>query len=151
MGAPHTFSDVNNPTNYIPPANRFYAGGPNDVRGYQLNGLGPINYLIDNDSVPVDTTDLLNMPIPPGAVRYSPIGGNMLGVGNVELPASFARLGAAFRWVAFVDAGVLWDRYQNTPEIRVTPGPGSGSSPRWGRCVSTSDTTATPSSQGRCT
>jgi outer membrane protein insertion porin family len=119
-----TFSDVNQPTNYIPPANRFYAGGPNDVRGYQLNGLGPINYLIDNDSVPVDTTDLLNMPIPPGAVRYSPIGGNMLGVGNVELRLPSPVWGRLFRWVAFVDAGVLWDRYQNTPEIRVTPGVG---------------------------
>ena len=119
-----TFSDVNKPTNYIPPANRFYAGGPNDVRGYQLNGLGPINYLIDNDSVPVDTTDLLNMPIPPGAVRYSPIGGNLLGVGNVELRLPSPVWGRLFRWVAFVDAGVLWDRYQNTPEIRVTPGIG---------------------------
>lgn len=119
-----TFSDLNQPTNYIPPANRFYAGGPNDVRGYQLNGLGPINYLIDNDSVPVDTTDLLNMPIPPGAVRYSPIGGNLLGVGNVELRLPSPVWGRFFRWVAFVDAGVLWDRYQNTPEIRVTPGVG---------------------------
>ena len=119
-----TFSDENQPTNYIPPANRFYAGGPNDVRGYQLNGLGPTNYLIDNDSVPVDTTDLLNMPIPPGAVRYSPIGGNMLGVGNVEFRLPSPVWGRFLRWVAFVDAGVLWDRYQNTPEIRVTPGMG---------------------------
>ncbi len=119
-----TFSDESQPTNYIPPANRFYAGGPNDVRGYQLNGLGPINYLIDNDSVPVDTTDLLNMPIPPGAVRYSPIGGNLLGVGNVEIRLPSPVWGRFLRWVAFVDAGVLWDRYQNTPEIRVTPGMG---------------------------
>jgi outer membrane protein insertion porin family len=119
-----TFSDESQPTNYIPPANRFYAGGPNDVRGYQLNGLGPINYLIDNDSVPVDTTDLLGTPIPPGEVRYSPIGGNLLGVGNVEIRLPSPVWGRFLRWVAFVDAGVLWDRYENTPEIRVTPGMG---------------------------
>lgn len=119
-----TFSDASQPTNYIPPANRFYAGGPNDVRGYQLNGLGPINYLIDNDTVAVDTTDLAGTPIPPGTVRYSPIGGNMLGVGNVEFRLPSPVAGRFLRWVAFVDAGVLWDRYQNTPQIRVTPGMG---------------------------
>ncbi len=124
MWAPLTsFSSVE-ATNYIPPANRFYAGGPNDVRGYQLNGLGPINYLIDNDTVVVDTTDPGSMAIPDGAVRYSPIGGNMLGVGNVELRLPSPIWGRVFRVVAFVDAGVLWDRYQNTPEVRVTPGVG---------------------------
>ncbi len=124
MWAPLTsFSSVE-ATNYIPPANRFYAGGPNDVRGYELNGLGPINYLIDNDTVAVDTTDPGSMPIPDGAVRYSPIGGNMLGVGNVEIRLPSPVWGRIFRWVAFVDAGVLWDRYQNTPELRVTPGLG---------------------------
>ena len=96
-----TFSDESQPTNYIPPANRFYAGGPNDVRGYELNGLGPINYLIDNDSVPVDTTDLLATPIPPGEVRYSPIGGNLLGVGNVEIRLPSPVWGRFLRWVAF--------------------------------------------------
>ncbi len=109
---------------YVPPASRFYAGGPNDVRGYQLNGLGPVNYLIDNDTVAVDTTDLGSMAIPPGAVRYSPIGGNMLGVANVEIRLPSPVLSRVFKWVAFVDAGVLWDRYQNQPEVRVTPGVG---------------------------
>ncbi|MCJ7451072.1 MAG: BamA/TamA family outer membrane protein, partial [Steroidobacteraceae bacterium] len=51
MWAPLTSFNGQEQSNYIPPANRFYAGGPNDVRGYQLNGLGPINYLIDNDTV----------------------------------------------------------------------------------------------------
>ena len=111
-------------TRYVPPANRFYAGGPNDVRGYQLNGLGPINYLVDNDTVPVDTTDLTGMPIPPGAIRYSPIGGNMLGVGNLELRLPSPLWGKILRWVAFVDAGVLWDRDQNEPALRLTPGLG---------------------------
>ena len=120
--APLTSFASNEATNYIPPANRFYAGGPNDVRGYQLNGLGPINYLVDNDTFPVDTTG--TGPVPPGAVMYSPIGGNMLGVGNVELRLPSPVWGRIFRWVLFVDAGVLWDRYQNQPSVRVTPGAG---------------------------
>lgn len=111
-------------TRYVPPANRFYAGGPNDVRGYELNGLGPVNYLIDNDTAVVDTTDPGNTPIPSGAVRYSPVGGNMLGIGNVEIRLPSPVWGRHFRWVAFVDAGVLWDRDQNEPAIRVTPGVG---------------------------
>ncbi|MEZ4413069.1 MAG: BamA/TamA family outer membrane protein [Gemmatimonadales bacterium] len=124
MWAPLTSLSGVEQSNYIPPANRFYAGGPNDVRGYQLNGLGPINYLIVNDSATIDTTNPGNTPIPDGQVSYSPIGGNMLGVGNVELRLPSPILGRVFRWVMFVDAGVLWDRYQNTPEVRVTPGVG---------------------------
>ncbi|TFG46657.1 MAG: hypothetical protein E4H41_01570 [Gemmatimonadales bacterium] len=124
MWAPLTSFNTLEETNYIPPANRFYAGGPNDVRGYQLNGLGPINYLIVNDTIAIDTTNPGNTPIPDGAISYSPIGGNTLVVGNVEVRMPSPMLGRIFRWVAFVDAGVLWDRYQNTPEVRVTPGVG---------------------------
>lgn len=109
-------------TRYIPPANRFYAGGPNDVRGFQLNELGPVNYLVANDTVAVDTTG--TGPIPPGAIRFSPVGGNMLGVGNLELRMPSPFWGRVFRWVAFVDAGALWNREQGQPEVRVTPGLG---------------------------
>jgi len=122
--APLTSVNGVSESRYVPPASRFYAGGPNDVRGYQLNGLGPVNYLIDNDTVAVDTTDLGSMPIPPGAVRYSPIGGNMLGVANMEVRLPSPVWGRIFRWVVFVDAGMLWDRYENQPDLRVTPGVG---------------------------
>jgi outer membrane protein insertion porin family len=124
MWAPLTTFSATEATNYIPPANRFYAGGPNDVRGYQLNGLGPVNYLIINDTIPIDTTNPGNTPIPEGAISYSPVGGNMLGIGNLEVRFPSPVWGRLFRLVAFVDAGVLWDRYQNTPEVRVTPGVG---------------------------
>lgn len=124
LWAPLTSFNSVQQTRYVPPANRFYAGGPNDVRGYQLNGLGPINYLIDNDTITIDTTDPGSTPIPPGEVTYSPIGGNMLGVGNLEYRIPSPVWGRLFRLVAFVDAGVLWDRDQNQPELRVTPGAG---------------------------
>ncbi len=124
LWAPLTAFNSVQETRYVPPANRFYAGGPNDVRGYQLNGLGPINYLIDNDTITIDTTDPGSTPIPAGQVTYSPIGGNMLGVGNLEYRIPSPVWGRVFRLVAFVDAGVLWDRDQNEPALRVTPGAG---------------------------
>ena len=107
---------------YVPPANRFYAGGPNDVRGYQLNGLGPVNYLVVDDSFPLDSIG--TGYIPQGAVRYSPVGGNMLAVGNVELRLPSPVWGRLLRWVVFVDAGTLWDRDATGPSVRVTPGMG---------------------------
>jgi len=109
-------------TRYVPPANRFYAGGPNDVRGYQLNGLGPVNYLVVDDSFPLDS--IVAGAIPQGAVRYSPVGGNMLAVGNVELRLPSPVWGRLLRWVVFVDAGTLWDRDVGGPSLRVTPGMG---------------------------
>jgi outer membrane protein assembly factor BamA len=66
------------------------------------------------------------MAIPDGEVGYSPIGGNMLGVGNVELRLPSPIWGRFFRWVAFVDAGVLWDRYEPGADIRVRVTPGIG-------------------------
>jgi len=107
---------------YVPPANRFYAGGPNDVRGYQLNGLGPVNYLVVDDSFPLDSIG--TGYIPQGAVRYSPVGGNMLAVANAELRLPSPVWGRLLRWVVFVDAGTLWDRDVSGPAVRVTPGMG---------------------------
>jgi outer membrane protein insertion porin family len=121
LWAPITQFDLQE-TRYVPPANRFYAGGPNDVRGYQLNGLGPVNYLVVNDSFPLDSVG--TGYIPQGAVRYSPVGGNMLAVGNVELRLPSPVWGRLLRWVMFVDAGTLWDRYATGPSLRVTPGMG---------------------------
>ncbi|MDQ2669216.1 MAG: BamA/TamA family outer membrane protein, partial [Gemmatimonadota bacterium] len=36
---------------YIPPDQRFYAGGPSDVRGYRRNELGPVIYVVPSDAV----------------------------------------------------------------------------------------------------
>ncbi len=32
--------------NFVPPEQRFYAGGPNDVRGFERNELGPVVYVV---------------------------------------------------------------------------------------------------------
>jgi outer membrane protein assembly complex protein YaeT len=105
---------------YIPPEQRFYAGGPNDVRGYERNELGPVVYVIDQEDLPPDLDD-----IDPGDLRFSATGGNTLLVGNVELrfPAPVFR--GRLRLAAFVDAGGVWQLgIDDAPSsaFRVTPG-----------------------------
>lgn len=109
-------------TNFIPPEQRFYAGGPNDVRGYDRNELGPVVYVVPRDSItfgPGGTADF-----PESAARIAATGGNRVLIANAELrfPAPF--LGDRFRLAAFVDAGALWDGTGRPGSVRVTPGGG---------------------------
>ncbi|MFI5211171.1 MAG: autotransporter assembly complex family protein, partial [Gemmatimonadales bacterium] len=110
-------------SNFIPPEYRFYAGGPNDVRGYDVNGLGPLVYLVQGDTVTPGLVDSAsNGSIP---VAYSPTGGNTLTVGNVELRVPFPIFPSRLRFAVFVDAGMLWERGETdlSPALmRVTPG-----------------------------
>jgi outer membrane protein insertion porin family len=105
---------------FVPPEQRFYAGGPNDLRGYDRNELGPVVYVIPRDSVTfgdIDTTYNVS------ALRVAATGGDRVAVANLELrfPAPF--LSDRFRLAAFVDAGALWSR-SGSAGIRVTPGAG---------------------------
>lgn len=111
--------------NFIPPEERYYAGGANDVRGFERNGLGPVVYVLRRDTLTAaDTVALANGTLRP---RFSATGGNTLAVGQVELrvPAPFwsSRLTLA----AFVDAGTLYERGKTEfapVQIRITPGLG---------------------------
>jgi outer membrane protein insertion porin family/translocation and assembly module TamA len=122
-------------TSFVPPQQRLYAGGPNSVRGYSQNLLGPIVYIVDQASTFVDslgnTVASNNVPIR----QFSPTGGNTLVVGNVEWRIRPPFLGDAIQFATFVDAGIVWDR--SVPEsdsgrvvsvslsdVRVTPGVG---------------------------
>jgi outer membrane protein insertion porin family len=103
---------------FIPPEQRFYAGGPNDVRGFDRNELGPVVYVIPRSAVgPV---------INPDSVRVAATGGNGLAVANVELRVPSPVLSSRLRLAAFLDAGGVWQRGGNarTAVIRVTPGVG---------------------------
>jgi outer membrane protein assembly factor BamA len=102
---------------FIPPEQRFYAGGPNDVRGYDRNELGPVVYVIPQSAVgPV---------INPDSVRVAATGGNSLAIANVELRVPSPVWGSRLRLAAFVDAGGVWRRGGNErAPIRVTPGVG---------------------------
>lgn len=97
---------------YIPPEQRFYAGGPNSVRGYTRNALGPTAYI---------ETDPEIDPIP------SATGGTQLIVSSVELRFPSPYLGDVLSLAAFVDAGNVSNpgvNFYDRGGIRVTPGAG---------------------------
>jgi outer membrane protein insertion porin family len=100
---------------FIPPDQRFYAGGPNDVRGFQRNELGPVVYV-----VPVGFDSV------PDSVRVAATGGNTFVLGNVELRVPSPVFTSRLRLAAFVDAGGVWQRQglSSGRLIRVTPGVG---------------------------
>lgn len=107
---------------FIPPDQRFYVGGPNDVRGYDRNQLGPVVYVVGDSFVTAggEVTDT-------SQVRSFPSGGNTFAVGNVELRVPSPIWTSRFRFAFFVDAGTLFERgkVSLTPaRIRVTPGVG---------------------------
>jgi len=110
---------------FVPPEQRFYAGGPNDVRGFRRNELGPVVYVVTETALASvhDSASLL----PPDSVQVAPTGGNTLVGGNVELRFPSPVLGTRMRLAAFVDAGMLWER--GRPDLapaalRITPGVG---------------------------
>jgi outer membrane protein insertion porin family len=107
---------------FIPPDQRFYAGGPNDVRGFDRNELGPVVYVVPKTHV--DNVGAGN--ISPDSVRVAATGGNRLAVANVEVRVPSPILRSRLRLAAFVDAGGVWQRggADRNPVIRVTPGVG---------------------------
>jgi len=108
-------------TDFIPPERRFYAGGPNTVRGYARNALGPRVYV-----APADTLNP-EREYDPDEVRSSAVGGTQLAVASVELRMPSPVLGRHLRLATFVDAGQVWvgdDTLRARAPIRVTPGAG---------------------------
>jgi len=108
---------------YIPPERRFYAGGPNSVRGYARNALGPTAYAIRTDLVPPPGEN--GEPTEPEPERAA-TGGTQTLVASAELrmPAPF--LPDVLRLATFVDAGHVSvpGTGLGTAGIRVTPGAG---------------------------
>ncbi|HUP56191.1 MAG TPA: BamA/TamA family outer membrane protein, partial [Bdellovibrionota bacterium] len=78
----------------LPPSEKFYLGGPNNMKGYELFFLGP--------STRVGTTQT-------GFVRV-PLGGTtqMFGLFEVEHPLIRE---AGLKWVVFFDAGNIFERF----------------------------------------
>jgi len=108
---------------FIPPDQRFYGGGPNSVRGYARNELGPRVYV--TDSLEVQGTDTIYRP--DVSVRAAPIGGNSIVVMNAELRFATPLFPDRMRVALFVDAGQVWQRGGDpgtVAGVRVTPGVG---------------------------
>jgi outer membrane protein assembly factor BamA len=107
---------------FVPPDQRFYAGGPNDVRGFDRNELGPVVYVVPQTHVDAVGADSIS----PDSVRVAATGGNSLAVANLELRVPSPVFRSRLRLAAFVDAGGVWQRGRDerTAVIRVTPGVG---------------------------
>jgi outer membrane protein insertion porin family len=105
---------------FVPPDQRFYAGGPNSVRGFSANELGPKVYV--TDSITVSGTDTTFFH-----VQTSPTGGNALFVANLELRVPSPILPQRVQLAGFVDAGEVYIRQRDIlslKSMRVTPGVG---------------------------
>ena len=119
-------------TAFVPPEERLYAGGPNSVRGFSQNLLGPVVYIVNNYAI-TDTTiggnpgQLFRATDTSRVLQYSPTGGNTLIVASAEWRYRLQSFGGRVQLATFVDAGQLWNRPQQSfvfSDLRVTPGVG---------------------------
>jgi outer membrane protein assembly factor BamA len=108
-------------TGFIPPEQRFYAGGPNSVRGFERNALGPRAYVLDALEINADgdTTNLRS-------AAASATGGTEIAVGSLELRIPSPLFAEYLRLAGFVDAGQVWapGTRATSQTLRVTPGAG---------------------------
>jgi outer membrane protein assembly complex protein YaeT len=111
---------------FVPPEQRFYAGGPNTVRGYGANELGPHVYVI------TDSTSSNYDSLPSGEKVYRNIrtvatGGNSILLANAEIRVPAPVLPDRLRVAVFVDVGQVYERQTEVysfRSVRVTPGAG---------------------------
>ena len=97
-------------TAYVPPEERLYGGGPNSVRGFSQNLLGPVVYIVDTfavSSTVIDgnPTQLFRATDKSRVLQYSPTGGNTLIVASAEWRYRLPSFGGRVQLATFVDAG----------------------------------------------
>lgn len=115
---------------FVPPQERMYGGGPNSVRGYRQNELGPLVYLVNNarvDSILPSGDTIFVADDTIGVIRTSPTGGNALVIANVELRMRPPFLRDLLQFALFVDGGQVYNRRAETvrlDQFRWTPGVG---------------------------
>jgi outer membrane protein assembly factor BamA len=110
---------------FLPPAERFYGGGQNTVRGFAQNRLGPGSYIVTQ----IDTVTSGGMQVGVANGGYdhpAPSGGNAMWLANLELRTRFGWPIEALRWVGFVDVGRVWNTRDvfsvTNADARATPG-----------------------------
>lgn len=115
LGGTFLNGSLNPRTGFIPPQRRFYAGGPNSVRGFERNALGPRAYVVEEITEEGDTI-----------IESSATGGTEIVAASAELRMPSPVLSRYLRFAAFVDAGQVWapNTRAITNPIRVTPGAG---------------------------
>lgn len=117
----------------VPLQERFFAGGLSSVRGFNQNQLGDVVYLMRQatDTVARDpvagTVTIVVKPDSNAVQRVSPVGGEAMLVGNLELRLRDpGRLGP-FQLALFVDAGQVRrsaDQVFQLSDVVYTPGIG---------------------------
>ena len=108
--------------NFIPPDQRFYAGGANDVRGFERNQLGPVVYV-----TPASNIDSVGKVGHEDQVTVAPTGGNAIVIGNLELRVPSPVFADRLRWAVFLDGGGVWERGTSLTTaglVKLTPGIG---------------------------
>src|SRR5690606_20065134 len=108
---------------FVPPEERFYGGGPNDVRGFQRNELGPVVYVVTRNYLD-NVLKGPDRPLGTDPVRVAATGGNTMAVGNVELRFPSPIFKERMRLATFADVGAVWERGATDPNVRFTPGAG---------------------------
>ena len=131
------------------PQKRFFAGGPNSVRGFDQYRLGPsvlgidaVPTLVDSATVgdpavfwPGCTAAAINdgscdasvlAAAAPGEFYLRPVGGEVLLEGNLELRFPLPAFQGKLRGAAFLDAGQVWRTRDDVslPDIVFSPGIG---------------------------
>ena len=113
--------------NVAPPFERFYMGGENDLRGFDIRSVTPIAFLTDLTSIALTNPDGTTVPLDPthpGRGAYTitiPIqriiypGGDTSAVSNIEYRVPIA---GPVTLAAFVDTG--WDFVARQSQLRIT-------------------------------
>jgi outer membrane protein assembly factor BamA len=112
---------------FVPPDQRFYAGGPNSVRGYGRNDLGPIGYVISDTTSKGYHFQGTDTVYNSTNIKNAPIGGNAVFVMNAELRFATPILPDRMRVALFADLGQVWERGDTLAPVsgvRFTPGVG---------------------------
>ncbi len=107
---------------FVPPEERFYAGGPSSVRGFGRNEMGPVVYVADS----IVTSPTTGQPVYYG-LRTSPVGSYAIALGNVELRLPAPVWPSRLRLAVFCDAGELWNQGAGgllPGDVKITPGIG---------------------------
>jgi outer membrane protein assembly factor BamA len=122
VGAPRVGSESGE-RRFIPSEDRMYGGGPNSVRGYAQNELGPLVRVLE--TTVIDSTST-RMEVD-SVIRTSALGGDQLILANLEWRFPMPILSDRLVGAVFVDAGQVVERSDTTSslsDIRVTPGVG---------------------------
>lgn len=129
---------LSDPSGFVPPQERLYAGGPSSVRGFQQNELGSLVYIargsdVDTTIVTVAGTDTTfrmhvseNPDSTPAPERTVPLGGNSVVVANFEYRVRDPFfLPDVLQYTFFVDGGDVWTRSSSRKrDLKWTPGIG---------------------------